>query len=232
MGRAIISPFLANGSKLLLILTQDGFPHSDRLQHGVSNQKTAAIHRRDNVLRRRRGTRNDVNVDFEPRADHAERIANAVLIVNGKFLGQDVNDLAFRRQRDRARGFDDAPDIVAVDFARPGRYRCNPAAVETLDVRAREPDIDCFHFAAGHGFGFADAFLDRFHSRFNVDDRAFLEPLRFRDTEAKRLQTRLTRDCNERRDFRGTDIKTYNVFFFAPHTICSPVSSRRIFTMT
>ena len=61
-----------------------------------------------------------MNVDFEARAGHAERIRDSGLIVDGEFLRNDVNDLALRRQRDGTRRFDDALDVFAVDFTRRG----------------------------------------------------------------------------------------------------------------
>src|SRR5262249_20586907 len=139
---------------------------------------------------------------------------------------------AIRRKRHRTRRFDDAPDIVAVDLASTSRNRCHAAAVETFDVRAGKSDIDRFHFATGHGFRLADALLDRFHRRLDADDGAFLQAPGFRDTKAEGLETRLAQDGDERADLRRSDVETYNVFFFAPHTTRSLESSSLILTMT
>ena len=87
------------------------------------------------------------------------------------------------RQRDGARGLDDAPHIFAGDFTRPRGDRCDTLAVETPDVRAGESDKDLLDFALRHGFGFRDALLDRLDSGFEIDDGAPLQSLGFRNAE-------------------------------------------------
>ena len=68
-----------------------------------------------------------------------------------------------------------------------------PLAVEAPDVRAGKSDVNGLDFAAGHGFGFADALLDRFDGGFEIDDRAFLKAFGFGDAESDRLQAGFAR---------------------------------------
>src|SRR5262245_33375173 len=149
-----------HGSEFLLIVGKDRFAHGYRLKHRIANQVPTAIYCCDDVLGRRRRTGNDVSVDFQPRAEHSERIANADLIVHREFLWQDVNNLAVWRKRYSPRRFNDTADIVAVDLARPSGNRGNAAAVETLDVGPGKPDVNGVDFATGHDLGLSHALLD------------------------------------------------------------------------
>src|SRR5438552_16993470 len=140
-----------HGSEFLLVLAENCYRDGNRLEHSIANKESATIHRSDNVLRRCRRASHDMDVDFETCADHAKRIADPILVVNSEFLRQDVNDFAVRRERDGARRFDAPPAVIAVDLAGPGWNRCHTTAIETLDVRPGQPDVDGLHLAACHG---------------------------------------------------------------------------------
>ena len=53
----------------------------------------------------------DVHLDLEAHAAHAERLAHVLLPVDDEFLRQDVQDLLVVRDRDRLRRLDDAVDV-------------------------------------------------------------------------------------------------------------------------
>ena len=59
----------------------------------------------------------DVDVHLEPRAGHADRRADAVLLVDHEVLRQHVQDLAAGRQRHRLGRVDRAAHVVARDLA-------------------------------------------------------------------------------------------------------------------
>src|SRR5947207_7460032 len=143
-----------------------------------------------------------------------------------------MNDFAIRRRRHSSSGFDDTADVVVIDFARACRDRGHTAAVETFHVRTGEPHVHRLGFASRHGFGFAHAPLDRFDRGFKIDDGTLLESPRFGRPHADRLEAGFTRGRDERAYLRRSDVETYNVFFFASHTMFSPASSSFIRTMT
>ncbi len=49
---------------------------------------------------------------LEPHARHADRLADAFLVVDDEFLRQDVEDLLVGRDRDRLRRVDHALDVA------------------------------------------------------------------------------------------------------------------------
>ena len=91
-------------------------------------------------------TGHNVHVDFEPRSGNPDGIGDSGLVIHGKFLRDDMDDLALGRQRDGARGFDDALHILAGDFTRPRGDRRDALAVGTPDMRAGEADKDVLDF--------------------------------------------------------------------------------------
>ncbi len=181
-----------------------------------------------------------MDIHFETGAEHAERVADSILIVNDEFLRQDMYDLAVRRQRHGSRRLDDAANILAIDLARPRGNGRHAAAVETPDVRSGKADINSFDLAARHGFGLMNTFLDRLHGRLEVDDRSPLQPFGLGNTKADRLEAVFqfvalrapAHRRNQRAYFGRTDIEAYNVFFSASHTMFPPASSSFILTMT
>ena len=143
-------------AKFALVLRQAGFGRGERLEHRVIDTHAGAIYRRDDILRG--GTRggDDVDVDFEALADHTDRVADVVLVIQEKFLREDVQDFAIFRQLHAAGGFDGPADVVALHVARARAYRDAAAAVYAADVRASDADQRRFHRHAYEGFGFFD----------------------------------------------------------------------------
>ena len=97
---------------------RQAFGGGQRLENRVVDHDAGAIHGGDDILRGGAGRGDDVNVDFEALADHADGVANAVLRVDQKFLRQHVQHFAVFGQRDVARGVDGAANVVALDVAR------------------------------------------------------------------------------------------------------------------
>src|SRR5881397_419412 len=130
-----------------------------------------------------------MDVGFKTRAEHPDRIADTLLVIDDELLRKDVNDLAVGRKRNGPRRLDHTPHVFTVDLARTRRNRGHAPAVEASDVRSGKADIDHLDFAARHGFGFTDAFLNRFGGRFNTDDSASLQPFGFCKPKTDRLKT-------------------------------------------
>ena len=163
-------------AQLLLVLGEDRLARGQLLEHRVEHRHARPIHAGDDVLRGRGAAGHDVDVHFEPRAGHADRRADAVLLVDDEVLRQDVQDLAAARQRDRLGRVDRAPDVLARDLPVLAGHRHDAAAVEGLDVRARQSEVDGIDLDAGGEFRFVDRLLDRFDGRLEVDDHAAADP--------------------------------------------------------
>ena len=113
-----------------------------------------------------------------------DRRADAVLLVDDEVLRQHVQNLAPGRQRHGLGRVDRPPHVVARDLAVLAGHGDHAAAVEALDVRARQREMDGVDLDAGHQLGFLDRLLDRIHRGLEVDDDAALDAARLRDADA------------------------------------------------
>ena len=205
-------------TQLFLIEREHGLGAGQLLDHGVDHVHASAVHAGNDVLRRRHRSRDDVHVDFEPRAGHPLGSTDAVLLVDDKILRKHMQDLASRRKRDRLRRFDRSSYIVARHFAVLAGNRDDTAAVETLDVRTRQCDVHEVDLDAAHQLGFFDLLLDRLHRRLEIDNDAALDTARLRhpdpnDVEAAVLQA-FADDADDR---RGADVEPDYVLLSPSH---------------
>src|SRR4029434_8908611 len=81
-------------AQLLLVVVEHRLGGGERLEDDVLDGKTRAIHRADDVLSGSDGPGPDVPLDLEAHPRHADRLADAVAVVDDEGLRQDVNDLA------------------------------------------------------------------------------------------------------------------------------------------
>ena len=100
---------------------------------------------------------------------------DAMLIVNGEFLRQDVDDSRgpARDATARAVSMTRRTSSVLISRVRVG-MDVTPRLLKLLMWRAGETHVNGFDLASRHRFGFTDALLDRLDRRFDIDDRPFL----------------------------------------------------------
>ena len=116
IGRAAADVHQAD-AELLLVVVQHRHRRGERLQdhvlapRGRSGARTSVM-----FSDRGDGAGDDVHLDFEAHAAHAERLAHVLLPVDDEFLRQDVQDLLVVRDRDRLGRLDDAIDVGLRDF--------------------------------------------------------------------------------------------------------------------
>ena len=77
-------------AQFALILREAGFGGSQRLEHRVGHFHAGLVDGDHQILHGRSRGSDQVNVHFQPPADHAQRIANIIVRIQQKFLGQDV----------------------------------------------------------------------------------------------------------------------------------------------
>ena len=188
------------------------------------HRDAGAVDARDDVLRRRGAAGDDVDVDLEPGAGHADRRADAVLLVDDEVLRQHVQDLAAARQRHRLGGVDRAPHVLARDLAVLAGDRDDAAAVERLDVRAGQPEVHRVDLDAGGQLGFVDRLLDRLDRRLEVDDDAAADALRVGQADPDDVEPAVVGHlADDGGDLRRADVEPDQVSFLACHQ-GSPVS--------
>src|SRR5262249_52905779 len=154
------------------------------------------------------------------------------LIIDGKFLRKDMDNFAIRSQRNSTRVFDHTAYVVTVDFAGTGSDRHCTFAVAAANMRTGKPDIYLLGFAIRHGFGFIDAFSNRIDCSLKIDHDSLLQSPGFRNPKSNRVQSGISRHCNQRADLRRTDVEAYNDFFFPSHITFPSSGSFSLLTMT
>ena len=160
----------------------------------------------------------DVDVHLEPRAGHADGRADAVLLVDDEVLRQHVQDLAAARQRDGLGRVDRAADVLARDLAVLAGDRDHAPAVERLDVRGRQTEVDRVDLDAGGQLGFVDRLLDRLDRGLEVDDDAALDAARVGQPHPDDVEPAIVGHlADDGRDLRRADIQTDEVPFPACH---------------
>ena len=83
------------------------------LEHRVAHLDPGAIDAGHEVLDRGRRGGDDVDVRLQPGPGHPDGLGDPALVVEDEFLGQDVQDLAVLRDRDRARGVHHPSQVLA-----------------------------------------------------------------------------------------------------------------------
>ena len=206
-------------AELLLVLGQHRFAGRELLDDRLGDVDAGPVHARDDVLRRALAAGDDVDVHFEPGAGHADRRADAVLLVDDEVLRQHVQDLAAGRQRHRLGRVDRAPDVLARDLAVLAGHRDHAAAVEPLDVRAGQREVHRVDLDAGHQLGFLDRLLDRVDRRLEVDDDAAPDAARLGDAEADDVEPVAVENlADDGRHLRRADVEPDQIPLFSRHS--------------
>ena len=163
-------------AELLLVLRQDGFRGRELLENELHDLDARLVGASHDVLCHRHGRRHDVHFGFEARADHPDRIRDAVLPVHGELPRDDVDDLVVLRDLDSPGRVDDARDVFLRDLTVLARHRDHAAAVEGAHVGAGGPDPGPRDLHAGHDFRLFRGPLDGLDRRVHIDDIALAGP--------------------------------------------------------
>ena len=113
--------------ELAILVGEDRFGRRQRGQHQLVDLNTGALDALREVLHARLRRGHDVRLHLEPDRAHADRVPDALLAVDDVAAGNDVEDLAGVRDRDRARGLDRAEGVLPSDVAVVTRDGDHPA---------------------------------------------------------------------------------------------------------
>ena len=203
------------GAEFAFVLGQASFGGSERLEDGVVDADAGTIHGGDNILSGGAGGSDDVHVGFEALADHANRVADIVLRVEKKFLGQNVEDFAIFGKLHAAGGFDSATNIVTLNVTRASADGDAAAAIDAADVDAGHADKGGFDGHANDGFGFFDGAANRTDREVEIHDLAFAPAFRFgRAERGEAHAAEFVELADQRAGFGAADVERYNMPFF------------------
>src|SRR5882724_7122138 len=91
-----------------------------------------------------------MHVHFDPRAEHADRIGNAVLAIDQKMLADRMDDMILRRQVDRLGVLDHVLHVFLGNFTIGRNDRMHSAIIEPTEMTARNPEVNTSNLDVGH----------------------------------------------------------------------------------
>src|SRR5436309_716858 len=202
-------------AELALLGRQHRLRRRQRSAEHVAHVEPRAVAALDDVLSRADRAGHDVDAGLEAHARHADGLLDAVLIVDDELLGQDVEHLAVRGQRDRPRRVDDTLDVARRHLA--VLHGDDAVAVEALQVAAGRARDDAADLAARHELGLVDRPPDRLHRGLDVDDHAFLEAARDGRADPRDLDATLGELGDDDADLVGAHVEPHDQRIALPH---------------
>ncbi|MNL13574.1 hypothetical protein D3C87_1344830 [compost metagenome] len=167
----------------------------------------AAAHALDDVLRRADRAGDDMDLDLQADAAHADGLAHVLLAVDDEFLRQDVQDLLVGRDVDRLGGLDHPGHVRLRDLLVLDGH--HPARVEAADMAAGNAGEDLGDLAVGHQLGLLQRALDRLHGGLDIDHDPLLQTLGLGLAHPDHFVAAVGAQFRDhRRHLRGADVET------------------------
>ena len=160
-----------------------------------------------------------MHVHFELQADHADGVADAVLLVHPEFLREHVQNFAVFRQGDGARGVHGTADVFPLDIARPRGQHDSAAAIHAADVAAGHAHHGRFHGNPGDAFGLLERAANRTDRSVEIDDQALARTPGFRSAQAQKLGPAVLEAGDERARLGAADVQRDQVSVLAIHSV-------------
>ena len=110
---------------------------------------------------------------FQPSSHHPQRVANAPLIIENEFLGQQVQHFAIGGKRNRSRLVDRHTNLISRDLSRARAEAHSTLAVDSANVRPRNSHRRMFNGSTRNVLRLLNRLLNRCHSLVELDDHAF-----------------------------------------------------------
>ena len=140
-------------AEFLLLVRQQRERRGEAVEDDFVHLQLQAFDRADGILQAVGVAVDDVHIHFQARAQHADRVGDAVLAVHEKVLADGVDDVVFGGQIDRLGVLDHVLHVVLGNFAVGGDHRMHAAVVEAADVAAGHAEINVADFHVGHLLG-------------------------------------------------------------------------------
>src|SRR6202171_3644266 len=147
-------------TKVELVVVEHGLSRGQYLHHQVFDAHARLVYALDHVLHRGQRTGDDVRLDLEPGARHADGVLDALLSVDHVAAGDDMDDLAVVGHGNRTRRVDDAGDVFLSDLAVLTRDRYHTATVLAQHMRARHADEARLQLVTAHALRGIDGMRD------------------------------------------------------------------------
>src|ERR1039458_7410997 len=140
-------------AEFLLFVREERERRGEAIEDNFVHLNLKALDDADGVLEAVRVAVDDVDIYFEPRAEHPDGIGDAVLAIHEEVLADGVNNIVVGRDIDGLGVFDDILNVIVGNLAVGGNNGMDAAVVEAADVAAGDAEINIADFRAGHAFG-------------------------------------------------------------------------------
>src|SRR5271165_7488521 len=147
-------------AEFALVGAQHRVGGGQRFEDGVIDVDSGFVHGGDYVLRGAGSSGDEMHTHFKARGHHAERIVDSGLIVENKFLREQVKDFAIGGKSDSAGALDGLLDFIASDFAGTRAQTDAAVAVDAAHMGAPDSDNGVLHRRSGDIFRGFDRFLN------------------------------------------------------------------------
>src|SRR4029077_1535146 len=164
-------------AEIALILRQTGFRGGQRFEDSIADEDAGLVGGGDEILRGGDGGSHEMDVRFQPVADHADGVANAALRIHHEFMGKDVQNLPVIRKGDIAGCVHGAAHVFALDVSRALSQGDAATAVYAAHVASGHSDQRFFDRNVRDAFGFFDRAADGAHGGIEIDDQALAQAL-------------------------------------------------------
>ncbi len=204
-------------AQLAFILREHGFGRSQRLESRVADNDSRAIDGGHNILGRGDRRRDDVDIYFQALPNHADGIADVVLVIDQKLLRQHVQDFAILRKGDGSSGVHGAPHVFLFDIPRPGAERNSATAVHAAQMAAGDSDHRGFHRHVGDAFSFLKRVTDGAHRGIQIHDEALARPFGFGRAHSQKSGASVFDIRYQRAGLGTADIQRDQIALFLAH---------------
>ena len=155
-----------------------------------------------------------MHVGFETLPDHSNCVADVVLRVEEKLLGENVQHFAIFGKLYAPRSFHRAANVLALDVARAASHSDSAAAIHSAHVRTCDADQRGFHRHADDGFRFLNRPANGTHREIEIHNLALAPTLRFGRAQGCEFHAAvITKFANQRAGFRAADVQRYDMPF-------------------
>ena len=193
---------------LTLFIGQHRLGRGQRLEHEVFDLQAVVVDAVHQVGDGRGRAGDDAGIHFQPIAEHADRVQDALLIIHGVGAGDRIDDFPVVGQGDVAGLLHRPLGVIGRDLAAIAADRHDALAADGRDVRARDAHVGGVHRDTGRGLGLLDRQADGRGGVCRVDDNPAPQALGVGAAHAGHAQlVVLVERADQGTDFGGAHIQ-------------------------
>ena len=194
-----------------MLAGEQGQGSSQPVKNNIVHLQLQALNGANGVLEPVEAAMDDVDIDFDARAKHSDRVGDAIVAVHQKVLANSMDHVVMGRKIDSLGILDDVLHVIFADFPVGRNDRVDAAIVKPAHMAAADAQIDAADFHIGHLFRFDNGVADVFLRQRSINNYAFAHAARACLAQADDIQSALgTEFADDGTDFGGADFQPNN----------------------